>query len=90
MADQRSFITRKRDDKRFQLAVGIAGAVLLLVWAGKAPGDSILDFLLVLVLGFFGQSQAGQTIRAVRARFGKKRLGAVDPTPPPSPPSGQP
>jgi hypothetical protein len=55
--------TPLREDKRFIVTVLTVVAVLGLTAVGKAPNEQVLTFLDVLLLGFMGQSQWGQTRR---------------------------
>lgn len=54
-------------DKRFVLTAGTIAAVLAMHWVDKAPGEQILTFVGLLVAGYMGQSQYGQTKRAIAA-----------------------
>ena len=54
-----------RKDKRFILCAGTIAAVLAMTAAGKEPSEQILTFLGLTLAAFMGQSQYGQTKRAL-------------------------
>lgn len=73
-------VTPWRKDKRFLLTTGTIGAVLGLVSAGKTVSEQVLTFLAVTLSAFMGQSQWGQTKRALATK--------TDDSGKPTPPTG--
>ncbi len=54
-------------DKRFILCLFVCAAVLGLSAAGRPPNEQVLTFLGLTLAAFMGQSQYGQTKRAMAA-----------------------
>lgn len=60
--------TPAKEDKRLWMAALVQVALVGLMLRGVVSGDTGTAALVTLTLGYLGQSQAGQTLRARAAR----------------------
>lgn len=67
--------TPAKEDKRLWMAALVQVALVGLMLRGVVSGDTGTAALVTLTLGYLGQSQAGQTLRARAARRAGEQEG---------------